>query len=313
MKISVANSGDVSLCVPRRYEYDGGALGPSRLDRPFHGLWSLWEIMNLFDVALFIRCISNIDRNYPDFVKIRVGKWSSSKVISVEDRDKFDKVYEIFERACLSLEIVASVASLKKMRECLKSRESTYGDFFGFGVEFSERFKDEMENRHVYALSLKEAAIVRSPTGGWEDAVNQFPTAAYDIAEASLCLAFQRSTSSAFHSIRCLEAAIRALARCLGIADPTKAAGRNWGAVLKTVKDELDRRWPTSTDRLSGDGEFFDSAYAALAAMQNPWRNATMHLDQKYTEDEAAHLHEVIKGFMRKIASRCDENGDPKA
>ena len=30
-----------------------------------------------------------------------------------------------------------------------------------------------------------------------------------------------------------------------------------------------------------GDGQTFDEMYATLAAMQNPWRNATMHLDQK--------------------------------
>jgi hypothetical protein len=46
--------------------------------------------------------------------------------------------------------------------------------------------------------------------------------------------------------------------------------------------------------------------------MQNPYRNATMHLDQKYTEEEAKHIFEIVKGSMRKLASRCDENGDPK-
>jgi hypothetical protein len=61
------------------------------------------------------------------------------------------------------------------------------------------------------------------------------------------------------------------------------------------------------------DGKFFEEAYAALAAMRNPWRNATMHVDQKYSEEEARHLHEVIRGFMNWVAMRCDENGDPKA
>jgi hypothetical protein len=165
----------------------------------------------------------------------------------------------------------------------------------------------------VYALSLREAALVENPTKGWENAARQFPSAVYDIQESSLCLAMERSTASAFHSIRLLEAAICGLARCLGIPDPTKAAERNWGKILKTIKDEMDRRWPTTTDRMSGDGEFFEAAYAGLAAMQNPWRNATMHLAQKYTENEAANLYEVIRGFMGKIASRMNEDGEPKA
>jgi hypothetical protein len=60
-------------------------------------------------------------------------------------------------------------------------------------------------------------------------------------------------------------------------------------------------------------GSFFDNAYAALAAMQNPWRNATMHLDQKYTADEADHMFGAVRGFMKKVASRCDEQGQPVA
>jgi hypothetical protein len=141
----------------------------------------------------------------------------------------------------------------------------------------------------------------------------QFPCLTDEIGEAGKCLALERGTAAAFHSIRCLEAGIRAMSRCLGIPDPTRASGRNWGALLKSIKDEVDRRWPGSSSRMRGDGEFFDNAYAALAAMQNPWRNATMHLDQKYTPEEARTVFETVKGFMQKIASRCDENGLPKA
>jgi hypothetical protein len=64
--------------------------------------------------------------------------------------------------------------------------------------------------------------------------------------------------------------------------------------------------------RSGGDGELFETAYAALAGMQNPWRNSTMHLDQVYTPDDARHILEIVGGFMRKLASRMDENGDPK-
>jgi hypothetical protein len=83
--------------------------------------------------------------------------------------------------------------------------------------------------------------------------------------------------------------------------------------MLKVFKDELDGRWPNTADKMGGDGRFFEEAYAGLAAMMNPWRNALMHLDQKYTLEEARHIFEVVNGFMRKVASRCDEEGDPKA
>jgi hypothetical protein len=38
-----------------------------------------------------------------------------------------------------------------------------------------------------------------------------------------------------------------------------------------------------------------------------------MHIEKKYTDDEAEHIFVAVKGFMKKLASRCDEMGEPKA
>jgi HEPN domain-containing protein len=147
------------------------------------------------------------------------------------------------------------------------------------------------------------------------DVATKFSSLTYDIAEAGKCLALERSTASVFHSVRCLEAGIRALSRCLGIPDPTHGSERTWGRLLETLKAAIDEKWPPKnlSARSSQDGRLFERAYAALAAMMNPWRNETMHLAEKYTESEARHIFEVIKGFMGVVASRCDENGEPRA
>jgi hypothetical protein len=101
----------------------------------------------------------------------------------------------------------------------------------------------------------------------------------------------------------------------LGIPDPIKAAERNWGAILRNVKIELDRRnaaggsgWSTPSDR-----QFFDEAYVSLDAVRNTWRNSTMHVESKYNEEETEHILSAVRGFMRKLASRLDENGLPYA
>jgi hypothetical protein len=64
---------------------------------------------------------------------------------------------------------------------------------------------------------------------------------------------------------------------------------------------------------MSGDGRFFEDVHGTLAAMQNPYRNSTMHLDQKYTVGEASEIFITVRGFMRKIAARMDEEGNPLA
>ena len=78
-------------------------------------------------------------------------------------------------------------------------------------------------------------------------------------------------------------------------------------------QDKIEAKWPKSTGRMDDEAKFFDSVIGSLAAMQNPYRNSTMHFDAKYTQDEAEHISLLVKGIMSKIASRMDEDGLPLA
>ena len=124
---------------------------------------------------------------------------------------------------------------------------------------------------------------------------------------------FRTQYCKRFHSLRCLEAGIAALSRCLQIPDPTRPADRTWGKVLGVFHEKLETKWPKRMGRLSGDAVFFEDAHAALSSLQNPWRNATMHLEKTYTQEEARHRFEVVKGFITRLANRCDEDGKPFA
>jgi hypothetical protein len=136
----------------------------------------------------------------------------------------------------------------------------------------------------------------------------------YELDEAGKCLALGRSTASVFHLMRLLEIGIRATARCLQIPDPLKPAERNWAIILKHIwENGIEKKWPTAAARMSGDGALFESIHATLDAVKNPWRNETMHVEKKYTDDEAEHIFIAVKGFMKTLASRMDENGLPVA
>jgi hypothetical protein len=113
--------------------------------------------------------------------------------------------------------------------------------------------------------------------------------------------------------MRTLEIGIKALATCLGIPDPVKPAERNWAIILKSILDAIATKWPKASDKMKGDGRLFEELYASLDAVKNPWRNSTMHVETKFTDDEAEHILIAVKGFMKRLASRMDEKGEPKA
>jgi hypothetical protein len=216
-----------------------------------------------------------------------------------------------------SLEMPSSAASVRRVRTSYE-RQGTPGhteqQLETVLTEFRHKVYDEIKQPLFIALVGVERKLYEPSTPLFGDSVDtKFPSLRREISEAGKCLALGRATASAFHSVRVLEAGIRAISRCLGIPDPTKGADRSWHNMLKAIETESRKRWPTAADRFSGDGKTFEELHGAFSAVQNPYRNATAHLDCDYDEDQARHLLEMSKGLFQRIAARMDERGSPLA
>lgn len=53
------------------------------------------------------------------------------------------------------------------------------------------------------------------------------------------------------------------------------------------------------------------AVHAYLSSVKDAWRNSTMHVENKYTEEEAEAIFNSVKGFIVFIASMFDEDGKP--
>lgn len=217
------------------------------------------------------------------------------------------------------LSCVQQVSRLQRLIDFAGTKEAAHAnvaDQFDHQLEdLSMRLIDSLEERVFLSLSSEEVALydAQQPLFGKEVA-DRFPTkGAFEIDEAAKCLALGRATAAVFHLMRVMEVGIGTLARALDISDPIKPAERNWGIMLGKIWDGIEAKWPRVVDRAKGDGEFFESLHASLDAVKNPWRNSAMHVETKYTSDEAEHIFVAVKGFMKKLASRVDESGKPLA
>ena len=187
--------------------------------------------------------------------------------------------------------------------------------------DLRRRLLDQAELTSCLSLSQKEKELYQPPRPLFgQDFDGKFLTAgSFELEEAAKCLALSRPTAGVFHLMRLMEIGVAAVARCLGIPDPTKPRDRNWGFILGEIKKDLDARSGTATSPPtkswvdSADRALFESAYGSLDAVRVAWRNPTMHVENKYMPNEAEHVFVAVRGFMTKLASRCDENGDPKA
>jgi hypothetical protein len=214
---------------------------------------------------------------------------------------------------CEGVPLSFTLVELKRLRSKLIDRKQLPTKYELEAL--SIRITDELSSRHFFSLPERhwEYFEPAAPLFGTVFET-KFPSAQFELDEAAKCLALERSTAAVFHLMRLMEIGVKATSVCLGLPAPIKDGDRSWGGMLRKFKEEIERRDKASPPQwLPNDKAFFADAYASLDAVRNVWRNATMHVDSKYTEEEADHIFAAVRGFMKKIALRLDEAGTPAA
>ncbi len=281
-------------------------------------LRSLWDMLDknarqFFDLAQQINSLRWL-------INAKIGNSNDFELghMPIDDRlligELKEKLFEV-QALCEEFELDAAEVSVQRFLSRLEGRYSpTYGDADAAIKDIASRMSDQLQGRMFLVLSLGDMKLYqpRSPIFG-EQFESKFQSVGmFELDEAAKCLSLGRPTAAVFHLMRLLETGIQAVAKCLEIPDPLKPAERNWAIILKNIKEAIDSKWPNAAARMTDDAVLFAGLYASLDAVKNPWRNATMHVENKYTNDEAEHIMIAVKGFLMKLASRCDEDGNPK-
>jgi hypothetical protein len=161
-------------------------------------------------------------------------------------------------------------------------------------TRIEDRLRHELAVIRSISIAPPRARFLhRDEPLGAEVAAN-FPSAGYDIEEASVCLAFRRPTAAVFHCMKILERGIGAFARCAGLADPLEAGARHWLAILRHLREAEHG---------------FEDVREALELVRRRWGGAILRPADKYTEEEAELIFQAVGGFIRALAVRCDEQG----
>jgi hypothetical protein len=166
----------------------------------------------------------------------------------------------------------------------------------------NERFNDDTNDIMLFYVPHERLSFYNRTDLFGDEFKQKFPVANAEITEAGNCLAFDRFTGCVFHLMRSLEIALRVLFSALNLPPITSAGARNWNGLLKEIRAKLDM------DKSIPEWEFYDGAYAFLAAAKNPMRNSTMHVDVTYSdEDSVRSVWLGSEAFMRHLATRLKE------
>lgn len=272
-------------------------------------LWSLWEIMKYVKVG---EIISNLHK---------LGKCSflinaSKNPLHIDHYKNSAKIY--LQALLVHFEELNFVVPTEYTKEMLRAFDLSIDAVSGASIDqlaamIANTTEMECRKKIFFEMDTRLGRYYDGVNLFGEDFVNKFPDAIFELDEAGKCFALNRPTAAVFHLMRLMEISIRAVARCLKVANPAKPSQRNWGTILRALKCEIDKKTSAAGWRAAGDKEFFESAYGSLDAVRIAWRNPTMHVENKYTNEEAEHIFIAVGGLMKKITSRIDQNGIPHA
>ncbi len=175
-------------------------------------------------------------------------------------------------------------------------------------IELNKRIEVELKAHHYLYLSKERSPLFKKPLEKWETIIAAFPSAAFDIEEASKCLAFRRNTACVFHLMRVMGVGLTALGKTLN--EKTLDASRNltWDNVLSRCVRELGEKISGKSVEWQSDKEFYAKATATLLAVKDAWRNPNAHeVGQKYTDEEAEDIYRTARSFMRHLATKLKE------
>lgn len=186
----------------------------------------------------------------------------------------------------------------------------TFGQLKRALEDVESRFSDRLQFIRLFVMWGDQLSLLGSgPELLGQPTADRFTSAWFDAEEAAKCLCLQRPTASVFHCMRIVEIGIRALSARLGIPDPVKPAERNWGVILRTIKEKIDTTFPANKRLPGSEGAFLEAILATLDAIKNPWRNEVMHVEGVYTDAEARFILFNTVNFIQKLARGFDEDG----
>lgn len=290
-------------------------FGPGRL-------WSLWDMQRINGEAL-CEVVNKLNRlggfliHHEGFDAYKA--WSEIEKTEPKTSAFFADVSDQMpwlREGLLRIGADLTDRTAEELIDKLNNKTCSRNDVYMACIEMNKRLQHEMGKIGLYIVDPNSKARIEKACEQFgEDIIDKFTSISYEVDEAGKCLGLDRSTAAVFHLMRVMEIGVKAASKSLGIPDNLKGAERNWGVMLRKFKEEITRRDSMGQAgwKNIGDKTLFPEIYVSLDAVRNAWRNATMHVESKYTLEEAEHIWGAVKGFMKKLSSRCDENGDPKA
>jgi hypothetical protein len=163
---------------------------------------------------------------------------------------------------------------------------------------FQELLLGELRKRTFLVLRDEDGELYKEPRRLTREAASVFTSADEELAEASLCLAFERNTAAVFHAMRALEAPLDRMRSALRL----RKEEQPWGRILAAIQRALDDAPRPKTRRTRERREAFQKATMEFRGFKDAWRNHAMHSQQIYGREQAERILGHVVACIEDLA-----------
>ena len=209
----------------------------------------------------------------------------------------------------IGLQITAD--TVNEVIEDLKKDSRRSFEWLHTQVEMIEKLVNkELRGKAFFYIPIERMGFwpkAKEPFAFGLEVGTSFPSSTFDVNSAATCLATTHATAAVFHLMRVLEIALRVLGEQFGVS----LEHTNWAPAIEQIEKKIrdipkDAVWRSKPD-YKEQQEFYAQAASHFAILKDAWRNYTMHVRGKYTQEEAELIFENVKAFMQKLSERLDE------
>ena len=263
------------------------ALGPSCMERPFHGLWSLWNMLQsylpIYEIAMDLQRLRSE-------AEIRKNLSTLSDVMQEWHKKAFRTLCISMIQKCPNYGFCHTAELAKRVF----SREvpTNYADMFSALAPLDDSLSYELENESVFRIPPErkdyfEKADLLGPQVG-----AAFPSCGPDARNAGSCYALGQAEACVHHLMLVLERGLNALATKVGV--PYQRI--NWQVIIDQIGAKL-KSLPRGPER-----EFFTEVNAQFGFLKDAYRNHAEHArDNPCDLDKARSIFNHVRDFMQEL------------
>jgi hypothetical protein len=258
------------------------ALCPSPSDRPFHGLRSLWDMLQsylpIYKIAIDLQKLRRTAEVYAD----------EPKTLDDIDKHRISELFYAIHRECLTLGLIPPHEMALRLIE--RGTPKNYAILFADLNHLDGSIDTELKKEAVFRISPERKGYYEQDELFGPRVASAFPSCARDIQNAGNCYALGQADACVHHLMLVLERGLNALAVKLDV--PYERT--NWQNIIEQNASKL---------RLRGsEFDFHREANGQFGFLKDVYRNHSEHTrDDYYDVPKALSILNHVCEFMQAL------------